>query len=84
VIVQETILTVAHLRSPEPVAGLWLRQTTQNLMRAAGGVAGAAAGAAVAAALVPAGCEKAMGRSTLVAVVVGELAGSLLISQMLT
>jgi hypothetical protein len=86
--VQQVIVTAAQMRAASRLDAdaarllrLWLRQSTQNLVRAAACAAGASAGAAVVALLLPAGHPKLAQWATIGGLLAGDLAGSTFVAQ---
>ena len=86
-IVQQSIVTGFALR--RAVGGnrgaqlrLWVRQTTQNVARAAACAAGASAGAAAVALVLPRDHPRVAQYATLMALILGDVAGSAVVQTM--
>jgi hypothetical protein len=87
-IVQQSLVTYAAVRAaagdsaahaPRQPLRLWVRQTTQNVARAAACAAGASAGAAVVALVLPRDHPRVAQYATLLALVAGDVAGSVVV-----
>jgi hypothetical protein len=81
-VVQQAIVTATALRGKRvrrPLR-LWVRQTTQNMARAAACAAGAAAGAAAVALVLPANHPRLAQWATLAGLVAGDIAGAALVT----